>query len=295
MTLYKYVHPARVDVLENLEIRFTQPDALNDPFELRPHIDSLIEQTDVLANMPDLPVDLRPMIKQAYDMLPELKAVPLEFAMESLEQLMATEEARQATAEGLGIFLKLMQEGASPIPDKIYRAVSENAGLLSLSEMADNALMWAHYADSHRGLVLCFDENNLFFNRRRTENDDFYFLRKVNYTDGPALSLATIHGEALLVTKGTQWDYEREWRMLVPLQDNSRLLTINGDSIYLFSFPADALRGVILGGNASVETTKATERLLDRSEFKHVQLSKTIFDLDTRTVKFDEARRLPKT
>lgn len=291
MTLYKYVHPARIDVLENLEIRFTQPGALNDPFELRPHIDSLIEQADVLASMRDLPGDLRPMIKQAYEMLPALKEVPLEFAVESIEEFMATEEAREATAEGLRIFLQLMGEGASPIRNAIYRALNENVGLLSLSEIPDNELMWAHYADSHRGLVLCFDDTDTFFNRRRTESDDFYFLRKVNYTDGPALSLSTISGEALLVTKGTHWAYEREWRMVVPLQDKTRLLTMNGDSIYLFTFPTSALSGVILGANASIETSESVERLLDRSEFKHVQPSHARLDLDTRTVKVDQALR----
>ena len=32
-TLYKYLCPERVDVLQNLRIRFTQVSALNDPFE----------------------------------------------------------------------------------------------------------------------------------------------------------------------------------------------------------------------------------------------------------------------
>lgn len=36
MIFYKYVIPERIDVLLNGMIRFTQPTALNDPFELRP-------------------------------------------------------------------------------------------------------------------------------------------------------------------------------------------------------------------------------------------------------------------
>ena len=37
-TLYKYLCPERVDVLQNLRIRFTQVSALNDPFESFPGV-----------------------------------------------------------------------------------------------------------------------------------------------------------------------------------------------------------------------------------------------------------------
>lgn len=41
------------------------------------------------------------MVKQAYELVPELQAIPLDFAMRAMEEFMATEDARQATAEGL--------------------------------------------------------------------------------------------------------------------------------------------------------------------------------------------------
>ena len=34
---YKYVPAERIDILRNRLIRFTQPLALNDPFEAKPH------------------------------------------------------------------------------------------------------------------------------------------------------------------------------------------------------------------------------------------------------------------
>ena len=36
MNLYKYLPPERVDIIENLKIRFTQTAVLNDPFESFP-------------------------------------------------------------------------------------------------------------------------------------------------------------------------------------------------------------------------------------------------------------------
>src|SRR5947207_1139944 len=41
MILYKYLRPARVDVLKHRRIRFTQPGDFNDPFEFRPKIREL--------------------------------------------------------------------------------------------------------------------------------------------------------------------------------------------------------------------------------------------------------------
>lgn len=285
MTLFKYICPERMDVIRNLEIRFTQPDALNDPFELQPHFDTLIAEADVLANLSESPVDLRPMVKQAYELIPELQAIPLDFAMRAVEEFMSTEDARQATAEGLRMFLKSMRDGAPGLRQVIHRAFNENIGILSLSEIADNELMWAHYADSHKGLVLGFDEQHPFFERRRTKNDEFYFIRKVRYSDDPPVSLATIDGDALLITKGRKWSYEREWRMLVPLRDAPRLVPVAGDTVYLFAFPADALQLVILGINTASDTEAEVTNLLSTPELRHIKIGRAIPDLESRAIK----------
>ena len=41
MVFYKYVSAERIDILQNRLIRFTQPNALNDPFEARPYFHTL--------------------------------------------------------------------------------------------------------------------------------------------------------------------------------------------------------------------------------------------------------------
>jgi len=96
MTLFKYIRPERIDIIENLEIRFTQPDALNDPFELHPHFESIVAEADILANLPQTPVDLRPMVAQAYAMLSEAQRaiLPLDAAMQAVEAFRATDDAR---------------------------------------------------------------------------------------------------------------------------------------------------------------------------------------------------------
>ena len=47
MPLYKYVIAERIDVLQNELIRFTQASALNDPWDMRPHVERLFTDNDL--------------------------------------------------------------------------------------------------------------------------------------------------------------------------------------------------------------------------------------------------------
>ncbi len=108
----------------------------------------------------------------------------------------------------------------------------------------------------------------------------------MHYSDGPATSLADIDGDALLVTKGTKWSYEREWRMLVPLRDAKRSLKFGGDKVYLFAFPPEALKAIMLGAHSTASLEASVRNLLnDRPELRHIHLSRALLDFDTRSLK----------
>ena len=47
MPLYKYVTAERIDVLQNALIRFSQPSALNDPWDMRPHVERIFTDDDL--------------------------------------------------------------------------------------------------------------------------------------------------------------------------------------------------------------------------------------------------------
>src|SRR5260221_496044 len=145
MILFKYIRPDRIDVVEGCEIRFTQPGALNDPFELRPQFESLIAEAAVLDQLATTPIDLAPMVKQAYAMLPEAQRsrLPFDEVARFLNAVLATKEARGAAAAGVRTLLQGMRDGAAPAREKIYETLNSSLGLLSLSEVADHDLMWA--------------------------------------------------------------------------------------------------------------------------------------------------------
>jgi hypothetical protein len=178
-------------------------------------------------------------------------------------------------------------KGMAPLVcEKIHEALSRSVGILSLTEVPDDPIMWAHYAESHRGILVGFDEKHVFFNRRRSGNDECYFLRKVVYADvPPAPSIPALEVNAIFATKGTKWAYEREWRMLAPLRDSSRRLEVAGDAVYLYSFPSSALTSIVIGAWAAASTEDSVRNILSTdARLRHVAVSRAVLDHETQRV-----------
>jgi len=81
-------------------------------------------------------------------------------------------------------------------------------GVLCLTEVPDNLLMWAHYASGHRGICLKFRHTGFFSRAQRVRYN--YEPRTIDPFDGSPVGLQIA---SLLVTKTTAWAYEKEWRI----------------------------------------------------------------------------------
>ena len=122
----------------------------------------------------------------------------------------------------------------------------DNLGVISFTEDFDNPLMWAHYADEHRGMVVEFDTSKPLFAGScvqieagarmsrfgdRFTSSAFEFPEKVRYRrEMPVFdrseyavpdSFNEFHwrkfSRAILFTKAIDWMYEKEWRSVVEL------------------------------------------------------------------------------
>jgi hypothetical protein len=221
-------------------------------------------------------------------MLPEEQRslLPYEAAADAFKSFMETDQSRSAVSEGLLRFLRFNAHAAAPLCESLYEALNRGVGILSLTEVPDKPLMWAHYAESHRGILLGFNEEHSFFNCQCSDNDEFYFLRKVIYADlPPTTSALGVDGNALFVTKGTKWSYEQEWRMLAPLEDSSRCIEISGDTVHLFALPPQALVSVVIGARASAELERSVRDAERASaELAHISVSRAALDLDSQRV-----------
>lgn len=118
-------------------------------------------------------------------------------------------------------------------------------GIYSLAESVRHPLMWAHYADSHRGVAVIF----------RHGTDDSFGAFPIRYQDDYPRGLIAEDGLPLHLcfVKGRDWEYEREWRIVSPNAAHS-----------YFDLAPSILWGVVFGAKASPDTCETVRELIMR-------------------------------
>ena len=115
----------------------------------------------------------------------------------------------------------------------LNQMIGTTIGILCLTENPCQPLMWAHYADSHRGAAVGFYVNHPFFVDSSPGDSLIQYLRMVDYsTQRSTLSpdffrTFQILGDnrrgwlelleqkhPVLLTKSPDWAYEKEWRLV---------------------------------------------------------------------------------
>jgi len=220
--LYKYLVPARLDVLERPRLRFTPPGAFNDPFDCRGPARSIVTRDGFddggLQVIPQRMSDYaKRRIKEEVELFVQRASeyeksksqdqmekpsgsfeisnldlrveVPLDFTGSPLkvdfgfENVQSDFQMQPFILGGRG----WMQGALSPTSERPIVTIGgydkqnrfNQVGVLSLSARPDSAVMWSHYADSHRGFVIGLDTNHDFFERDiRT-----FHVKEFGYTD----------------------------------------------------------------------------------------------------------------
>lgn len=149
-------------------------------------------------------------------------------------------------------------------------------GLLCLSEERDDILMWAHYADDHKGVCLEFDKEvmekhfrcrKVLYGQPFPRLIEFYrnFLaasEQEGQTGSEANEATEKSGRFIFCRKSAHWCYEREWRIIISRQE---IESQNNDRS--FPYPGGMLTGIILGCNTDEAELTIIDRLLfGRSE-----------------------------
>jgi hypothetical protein len=141
MSLYKYVIAPRLDVLQHGMIRFTQPHALNDPFELRPFFESTVPKSFVRDHVDDASSNIWEI---AYITPAQRALVPYEL-LASLARSADREDAdrifRSQVEAMVSTFSKAMDEFTPKAREMFRENFGAKLGVLSLSEVPDSELM----------------------------------------------------------------------------------------------------------------------------------------------------------
>lgn len=255
-SLFKYFPPARAKDIERCELAFSRLSSFNDPFEGRPEITGLAT--------PDLLKDkflseFGATIKRRYPELPA--ALRAQVSFKQFEQLM-WETAREKLDDEITSLKPQIDLFAQEFPERLNSEI----GVLCLCEQSDNLLIWAHYAQSHTGFVIEFDTTNPFFNAKKSDKDEYRHIRQVEYRHTrPSSNLVEMQGPEFFLVKSTHWIYEQEWRMLLPLSETDRCLHLEEGDVHLKSFPASAVKSIIVGTRASENTQQLLKSASERT------------------------------
>lgn len=314
MSVYKYVSSeAVVRYLLSWALRITPPDQFNDPFELRPRFTGLTEGYFRQQGPQALTKELKAQIVPVLSTL-GLANLPAESTDSLADYLLGTlSPAGEAaflgacqTVAGVDMSRTIVQLRASfaPVIENIWKSAQEllptlnrnleermhsvlpkMIGVLCLSRSGKHPLMWSHYADSHSGALLEFDEGHETFRRRRSSVDEFGFLRTVRYSDTrPTLGADDTEEDSfanLALTKALEWAYEQEVRWLWPLEQADKIVKAAWGEVHLITVPASALRSVTLGCKATDKLVEQVASDLRRNpEAVHVQIKRAHIDAE---------------
>lgn len=132
------------------------------------------------------------------------------------------------------------EEFAKQIQRELPSAISRHFGVLCLTTNPDHKLMWAHYADGHRGFVLEFDTNNPRF--ELTEE-----MHKVVYSSTSPTYNPVVGSQGWWKVKSKDWGYEGEYRMTIRLEKCEKKILSGGKFVYLRHLPRECVKAVYIG------------------------------------------------
>jgi hypothetical protein len=284
--LYKYLPSARLDVLTHGMIRHTQPSALNDPFEVRPYVSSLAPHEYADRSLTEF---LPEEVSKVYDGLPQqVRAlIPMSRLMPIAERFLDTQRPA----------IHAFYEQITPmIRGLLYTKLDELIGILSLSEVRDDLLMWSHYAECHAGLVVGFDPAHSWFRGQRAATDEFHHLRRVEYRDQrPHGPLVEQSGIEVFLVKSPHWAYEKEWRVIRPLRDASKTIVDADQRIHLFRFPPESVTEIILGSRLGPQQHAAIRELVaPGAQYEHVVVREAIPDEREFRIRIEAPAGVPR-
>jgi len=277
--IFKYVGSDRSDVLEKLLIRFTQPSCFNDPFEMRLSIDGY--DPEKLEKAPER-VNRR-MYRRFV-----LSGGGGKLSYEEFERIQNNHN--QATTERLKSDPTYRKQIA--IARDLGNWNSE-VGILSLSAAEKNLLMWAHYADSHRGMLIEFEPKHPFFNapNRSDAEFDFGMLTEVAYSKNRPQKhvekTSPIEEISMLKIKSDEWIKEQEWRVYQLLEKRDEQIVNGNETVYLFKLPPDCIKRVVVGCNMDYQNRKrVVDAVKTNPRLKNVKIEESVLSLDLFSLEY---------
>jgi hypothetical protein len=149
--------------------------------------------------------------------------------------------------------------------------------IFSTSQDGVSLLLWGHYAAGHTGFAVGFKSGEPSFHQRLDGTSRK--LQRVNYSSQrPAAdTVDQLREQEMLLTKSSDWLYEKEWRMFEsPFNADENQPVTPG--VWGFRLEPSSVERVVIGVRASEETKRRIVSVLKHPDFQHVHLIEAYLD-----------------
>ncbi len=163
--------------------------------------------------------------------VPNLSQIPGTFLKRWAEEFVDRKFSDRSEAERSDKIDELMSVNTLEKIRQGLQGTVDKAGIACFSTARDNILMWAHYADKHKGLCLEFDgsSNCKFFGKAQS-------VEYEDHTPIPLHENAERQMTRVILTKSKHWLYEKEYRIVKPNEAGKNI-----------DYPVELLTGIIFG------------------------------------------------
>ncbi len=285
-TVYKFCGKYGLETLNNLELKVTQPNHFNDPFEFTPKM----EISDPVRYSDQ---NLEGFLKLLYDDL--VSQGKFHGSLEQFQEISNTN--RPAIKAALGC---VSSKASAQAADLLLHEVSKQMGILCMTGLRDKLLMWGHYCDNSLGLVIGFDSSCPVFRLGRGLTPVHYVEQRVVFDacwkpGAPELDRYEVQ---LIFRKSADWTYENEFRQIFTLQspplvprpyeNKTTGLKTTG---YFLPFPPEAIVSVTLSPRVSPECESEVKEILQKPHFSKVNLDRAILNKADFKLKFEAVKK----
>lgn len=237
-TLFQYMSMDKcLSILRNRALPLRDFFSYNDPFECLPEFSSyadllpifsasnekqreemIVKQLDIIGEKYNFSENLLAGLKKGILTSSFLKFTPLSIAAAfaigaSVSSLFISSSAKKASKNSIALKTELFLCKFIPYLANLYTSC--------FTVEKGNILMWSHYANSHKGVVMEFDTSYKPFTKGCV-NEMTYSDRRFDFSvqdykkDSDMEDLVTV----LLSTKGSDWRYEQEHRLIYNIKQN---------------------------------------------------------------------------
>ncbi len=257
--LYKYCPAERLeDILGKRTVRFSQPSAVNDPFDVVPSF-SMAFDADMRGRIHE---QLMAEANQALEMIKIPKDDP-----EGLRDFFLSDIDDEVEGHRPILSMLLNQD-----QDRLKQLLDSEVGIYCLSERNDSILMWAHYADAHTGFAVGFSMSSAFFTSPALSSS--CHPQPISYsTNRPTFTPMNAPSQDPFFVKSREWAYEKEWRIVRQLDSADKVIPGTPFPIHLFKLPPKAYHSVIFGCRAQPDLIDRCQQLIQSDRrMQHVQI-----------------------